>query len=137
MVMFPFSPVLSLGSAFRRRLKDEEEELRRLERSLPLALGRPGSSGFTVMSEGLLSLLALVTKLNRAVSSLVIVALPSLETKRRYSHILVSADYRDVIGNVRVAGVRCKGVCRWGREGGGSCDRGMYSIYTVVWYGEV
>lgn len=115
MVMFPFSPVLSLGSAFRRRLKDEEEELRRLERSLPLALGRPGSSDFTVMSEGLLSLLALVTKLNRAVSSLVIVALPSLETKRRYSHILVSADYRDVIGNVRVAGVR---VCVGGGEGG-------------------
>lgn len=82
MVMFPFSSARILEVATLRGPLEEEEELRRLERSLPLALGTAGS-GLTVMSGKLLSLLALVTERNRrGGSSLVIVALPSRYQRR-------------------------------------------------------
>lgn len=101
MAMFPFSSVISLGIAFRRPLEEEEEELRRPDLSLPLPLDMAGSD-FTVISEALLSLLALVAALNREEGPLlIIVTLPCLlYIKRQYGHVLVSAYYRDVIGNV-------------------------------------
>lgn len=98
--MFPLSSVISLGIAFRRPLEVDEEELRRPDFSLALPLDMAGRD-LTVMSEALLSLLLLVTELNREGSSLVIVTLPS-----RYQKAIGpcprSADYRDwdVIGNV-------------------------------------
>ena len=75
MALFPFSSVFSLGVALRGAL-EEDEELRRLYLSSPLALGMAGKD-LTVVEDLLLSLLALVTALDRAGTLLVIIALPS------------------------------------------------------------
>lgn len=99
MAMFPLSSVISLGTALRRPLEEEEEELRRpdwLLLFLPLDMA---GSDLTVISEALLSLLALVTEPNREGSSLVIVTLPSRYQKAIWPYP-PSADYGDVIGNV-------------------------------------